>query len=446
MTNRFASLGDALHWLTSSTDYERMRRVRYNADTFSLDRMERLAAALRHPQQCFRTVQVAGTKGKGSTAAMIEAILRAHGLRVGLYTSPHLVDLRERVQINRAWADDDLLRQSIERVADAVDEHLASDRPTFFEMMTAVALLCFAEAPVDVAVLEVGLGGRLDATSVVVPEVCVITPVSLDHMAQLGSDLASIAAEKAGIIKPEMPVIVAPQPAEAMAVIRKAAEQRGAPLLEVAPESVAWQAGFDGGRPVSRIDLAEHGQDYGDLILPIPGRVQAVNAACAVAAAEVMLAEQTNPVAVREALASLDWPGRMQAFPLHPTVLLDGAHNAASVSLLMRALADYYPTGRRVVVFASAADKDIAGMMHVLAEQQADVIFTKTDNPRAAEPDELAAALREQGATALGATTDLAAALARARDAAGPEGVVVVCGSLYLVGEVLARQEELGLS
>ena len=446
MSDRFDTIGDAIAWLTDSTDYERMRRVRYNADTFSLDRMNRLAEALGRPQRRFRSVHIAGTKGKGSTAAMVEAILRHHGQKTGLYTSPHLVDMRERIQIDRQWIDEDLMRRMVGRVADAVDAHLADDCPTYFEMMTAVAFCAFAEAGVETAVLEVGLGGRLDATNIVTPEVTIITPVSIDHTHQLGSDLATIAGEKAGIIKPSVPVVLAPQPPEADAAIRRRADALNASLLPVAGLSLTWKPIRVEGRPAGRITLGDFGPEYHRLVIPLPGRVQATNALCAIVACDWVLGDVMCCRTVREALAALQWPGRMQTFPGKPTVILDGAHNADSLRQLLASAKDYYPNISPVVVFASAADKDIDGMMTVLAESGAGVVFTRTDNPRAALPSELAEAFRAAHGTAIAASDRLSDALVTARTTAGPDGLVLVCGSLYLVGELLADLGACGLA
>jgi dihydrofolate synthase/folylpolyglutamate synthase len=458
MSNRFATYESALAWLTESTDYERMRRVRYNADTFNLDRMQALAAAIGHPERQLRFVHVAGTKGKGSTAAMVEALLRTHGLRTGLFTSPHLVDLRERIQLGRHWIDRDLMRRSTGRVADAVVGPLAELGPTFFELTTAIALAAFVEAAVEVAVMEVGLGGRLDSTNIVTPEVAVITPISLDHIHQLGGTLESIAAEKAGIIKPNVPTVVAPQPAEAMTVIAATAAERHAPLIRVDREvTFDWSPAFDAaGHPTSRVTVRTPHDTYADLALPLAGRVQGANAACAIAAAEVVLGESVSRDKVAASLAGVQWPGRMQTFPGPVTTILDGAHNAASVEQLLAAVGEYYPALPSVVVFASAADKDIDGMMRVLADRRSRVIFTRTNNPRAAAPAELAAALARAGGTTLGTFDDPVAAVHAARNllprpAAGQadratQSLIIICGSLYLVGAVLESPNHFGIA
>ena len=450
MSDRFDSYDAALNYLTESTDYERMRRVRYNADTFNLDRVAALLRAVGHPERQFRSLHIAGTKGKGSTAAMAEAILREHGLRTGLFTSPHLVELRERIQIDRQLVSEDLMRRMIGRVATAVEAECSDQEPTFFEMMTAIAFLCFTESDVDVAVVETGLGGRLDSTNVLEPVATVITSVSIDHTFQLGDDLATIAAEKAGIIKPAAPLVLAPQEAEAERVILDFAATRNAPVIQIGKDvRFDWQKTFLENQPAGRMTIRTPGASYDSLVLPLGGRVQAVNAACAVAAAEVVLAGATDTRKVREGLAGLRWPGRMQAlspaaapWAADVTVILDGAHNADSLRLLCESVGDYYPDQPVAYIFAAASDKDIPGMMKVLSEARAEVVFTRTDNPRAAEPRELAVALTAAGRHALGSAQSWLDALPVACTSLGDRGVIVICGSLYLVGAVLRKYEQ----
>ena len=447
MSDRFDTYEAALDYLTKSTDYERMRRVRYNADTFSLERMNALLDALGRPERLFRSVHIAGTKGKGSTAAMIEAILRRHGLRTGLYTSPHLVDMRERIQIDRQWISQDAMRRHIGSVAVAVEARLAEDVPTYFEQVTAVAFLAFAEARVDVAVVEVGLGGRLDATNVLKPAVAVITSLSMDHTQQLGDTLTAIAREKAGIIKLGIPAVVAPQAAEAATVVRGAAQQLTAPLIEVDKDVTwTWAPAFVEGGPASRVTVRTPRSAYEDLRIPLAGRVQGVNTACAVAAAEVILGDRLDPRKLRAGFADVDWAGRMQAFPGDVTVILDGAHNADSMEKLMEAVRDYYPRERVVWLFACAADKDVAGMLTALARAGAEVVFTRTETARAAEPRDLATQYEALGGRVLGRNDSPAEATATARRALSGRGLIVICGSLYLVGEALAAPDRFGLA
>jgi len=433
----------ALRYLFSATDYEKMRRVRYNADTFSLDRMHRLLEALGSPHRRLRAVHVAGTKGKGSTAAMVHRLAAACGLRAGLYTSPHLVDIRERIQVGDAMIEPDDLAALIRRARPHVDRMRArGDAPTFFEIFTALAFDHFARQAVDLAVAEVGLGGRLDATNVLRPEVAVITAISLDHTAQLGHTLAAIAAEKAGIVKPGVPVVSQPQPAEAARVIARACREAEAPLVRVGRDvTYQWAPAERHGRPGVRFSVRTPAAAYDDLFMPLMGEHQAVNAATALAAAERVpaLAKRLTPDLAREALARLRWPGRMEYVPAAPPMLLDGAHNRASMERLLEALAAHFPNRRVAVVFGAAADKDVDGMLGVLARhpEATSVVFTRTNHPRAAEPDDLAARYAALGGGDAAPVADAAEAVRQARAAAGDDGLVVVCGSLYLVGEVM---------
>lgn len=447
---------DALAWLFSATDYEKMQRVRYNADTFSLQRMRRLLAMLGSPEARPGSVHVAGTKGKGSTAAMVHAIARRAGLRAGLYTSPHLVDIRERIRVGDALVSEAALSALIAAARPHVEQLRADgDPPTFFEIFTALAFRHFADEAVDLAVVEVGLGGRLDATNVLVPDVSIITAVSLDHTFQLGETLAAIAREKAGIVKPGVPVVSQPQPPEAMEVVEAACRAAGAPLERVRQEiAFTWEPAVEAGRRGGRVSIRTPRAEYADLFLPLMGEHQAVNAATAVAAAEragplmtpsPLVAEGTGegearPLGaevVREALAGLRWPGRMEVMGGEPEVILDGAHNRASVEVLLAAVAQHFPGRRAHVVFAAAADKDLDGMLAALAAsgQVAGAVFTRTPNPRAAGPADLAARYDTLGGAGGEAAGDVPSALACAKDRAGPAGLVLVCGSLYLVGE-----------
>jgi len=491
----------ALRYLFTATDYEKMQRVRYNADTFSLDRMEALLGALGSPERRFRSVHVAGTKGKGSTAAILHALALECRLRSGLYTSPHLVDIRERIRVGRDDIPAEALRALVADAQPQVDRmRAAGDPPTFFEIFTALAFRHFADEAVDLAVVEVGLGGRLDATNVLRPDVSVLTSVSIDHTHQLGGTLESIAAEKAGIIKPGVPVVSQPQRPEAMAVIEKASREAAAPLLWVGREvTYTWApAGGTGIRLAVRTPHAA----YDDLFLPLLGEHQAVNAATAIAAAELVgpmaapaagryvtpspsmarreplgrtregggeggaggtdqecpphpsLSRERNvppggrgwavqplsPEVVRAGLRHVRWPGRMELVPGRPDMLLDGAHNRASMERLIEGVARHFPGRPLVFVFAAAADKDIDGMLAVLAEMAggAPVVFTRTDNPRAAAPADLAARFASCGGRGAETAPDSRAALAAARRRTPEGGMAVVCGSLYLVGEVKA--------
>ena len=431
----------ALDYLFAATDYEKMQRVRYNADTFSLDRMRRFLAMLGSPERRLQSVHVAGTKGKGSTAAMVHAMAGACGLAAGLYTSPHLVDLRERIRVGRTDIAPEDLRRLIETARPHIDRMRAEgDPPTFFEIFTGLAFRHFADVGVDLAVVEVGLGGRLDATNVLVPHVSVVTALSLDHTFQLGGTLEAIAGEKAGIIKPGVPVVTHPQPPEAMAVLERTARQAGAPLLAVGREvRYTWGPAEQGGRRGGRVAVTTPRGAYDDLFVPLMGEHQATNAAAAIAAAELAgpLGTRLTSDRVHEALGAIDWPGRMEHLPGTPEIVLDGAHNRDSIERMLEALARHFPARRTVVLFASAADKDVDGMLAVLAGSAvvAGAVFTRTENPRAADPGDLKERFRRLGRDAQ-AFARPPEALRAAAALAGAAGLVAVCGSLYLVGEM----------
>jgi len=428
---------DALRYLFTSTDYEKMQRVRYNADTFSLDRMGRLLEALGSPESRFESIHIAGTKGKGSTAAILHALALECGLNAGLYISPHLVDIRERIRVG--W--EDISREDLRRLIEAARPHIdrmraEGDAPTFFEIFTALAFRRFADVRVDLAIVETGLGGRLDATNVLKPQVSVITAISLDHTHQLGDSLAAIAAEKAGIVKRGVPVVCQPQPAEAVAVIEDTCRRVEAPLVRVGLDvTYAWATAERAG---GRLSVRTPHAAYEDLFLPLMGEHQAVNAATAIAAAELAgpLGERLSPERVRSALAQIRWPGRMEYVPGRPDLLLDGAHNRASMERLFEAVSRHFAGRRIVVVFGCAADKNVDGMLTVLVGLGAPLVFTRTDNPRAASPADLRERFERLGGEEAEAIPDARAALRTAGEKAGPDGLVLVCGSLYLVGEV----------
>jgi dihydrofolate synthase / folylpolyglutamate synthase len=434
---------EALEYLFSTTDYEKMQHARYNADTFSLDRMRRLMARLGSPEQALRSIHIAGTKGKGSTAAMIHALALHCGLKVGLYTSPHLVDLRERIRVGR----DDISPEDLRRLIWGARMHIErmkaeGDAPTFFEILTGLAMRHFVDIKVDLAVMEVGLGGRLDATNVLVPDVGVITAISFDHMAQLGDTLAAIAAEKAGIIKSRVAVVTQPQADEVMDVIEDACRKAGSPLIRVGRDvTYRWEPVCDASRCGGMLSVQMPGATYDDLFIPLMGEHQALNACAAIAAARRVapMAGRLQPKIVREALAAVRWPGRMELVRGTPDLLLDGAHNRASMECLAEGVACHYPGRRVVVVFGAAADKDLDGMMEAVADKMpaAAMLFTRTSTARAADPADLAARFVKAGGGG-GAQTapDVAAALKTAVGLAGTDGLVVFCGSLYLVGEV----------
>lgn len=416
----------------------------FDAETVGLRRTGWLLAALGHPERRYPALHVAGTKGKGSTAAALAAIQQAAGRRVGLYTSPHLHTFRERVQLDGVPIAEDDFAALVSELA-PLNARLAQERPewgeaTAFEVATVLALLAFARWEVSVAVVEVGLGGRLDATNVLLPEVAAITAISLDHTRILGDTLAQIAAEKGGIIKPGRPVVSSPQRPEAAATLERIAAERGSPIFFGGRD---WRVA---GSPHS-FDLSGPWGRYEGLTLSLRGNHQLENAATAVAACWA-LGERglpTSEAAVRAGLAGVAWPGRFEIIHQQPTVVADGAHNVDSAERLAEALRAELEGAPLTLILAIAADKDVEGMVRVLAPLAHTVIATASHNPRAAAPGRIAAAARAAGLPGQRVVEApvVAGALRLALAGAGRHGAICVTGSLYAVAEA---REALGLA
>jgi dihydrofolate synthase/folylpolyglutamate synthase len=438
----FDSYTDALRWLLGLPNWEAAPPgERPQPD---LARPSRLFERLGVAAPPYPTAIVAGTNGKGSTAAMLESILRAAGHRVGLYTQPHLHTYRERIQVGRALIPPEAFAARLARVraasADLETTEPTLGRVTTYEAATALALLHFAEERVDAAVLEVGLGGRLDAVNAVAAPVAVLTPIGLDHMDVLGDTLAAIAAEKADIIKPGGIVVSAVQAPEALAVIARVAAARGAELrlagaVDEAPSlpdgSVSLAVGRDGTRIVGQRDT------YADLQLGLIGDHQWTNATVAVAAGEA-LADRGLAVpsaAVRTGLARVRWPGRLEVLaPGPPMVLVDGAHNPAGAATLAAALERYFPAPRRLLVLGVSSDRDLAGIVAALAPAVAQVYATQARHPRSASRETVGRAVRAAGLP-VKTIPDVAAAIRFAQLQRGAGDLIVVAGSLYVVAE-----------
>jgi dihydrofolate synthase/folylpolyglutamate synthase len=393
-----------------------------------------------NPQDAFPCVLVAGTNGKGSTAAFLASILRRAGLRTGLYTSPHLVRFEERIAVDGEMIPPEDLARITTLIRGHVEEMVARRgedfRPSFFETATAMALRHFKDRRVDAAVLEVGLGGRLDATSVVDAVTCLFAPIDLDHQEFLGNDIRSIAREKAGILKRGSRALTAPQAPEAMEALREAAAERGAALLEA--EKI-WQVLEGEKGTVTLAPRAGPGRRLENLVLSLRGRHQRMNALLAVAAATGLpgIGERISDEAIRSGLAGTRWPGRCEVAGESPTLLLDGAHNPASARALRQFLLESYdPAERKVVmIFGAMQDKDLDGIMEILLPCARRVILARAETPRAADPAVLETLARRHHPSVVRAP-DLRSALDSARSEAGPGGVVCVTGSLYLVGDV----------
>lgn len=409
-----------------------------------LERMRAALEALGHPESSFRALHVAGTNGKGSTCAFAEACLRQAGVKTGLYTSPHLSRFNERIQVEGACiSDEELAARFADTMAALPEELTGPEGLTYFEVATLLAFAHFARVGVEVAVLEVGLGGRLDATNVVMPLACAVTSIGMDHTELLGSTLGAIAGEKAGILKPGVPAIVAPQADEALRTLRAAALRVGAPL-HVLGEAFSYAAAGTG-EPQTMRFFGPRRQLEG-LTPALRGDHQRMNAALAVGLLE-LAGFELSEASLRTGLAQTRWPGRLEELPGSPVVVLDGAHNVEGMTTLVRALDAIYP-GRRVHgVFSALADKPFARMLELLAPRCASVHVTPLASPRAASGAALASAARAGGAAvviehasvadALLAATRSASAPASASATATALGDLVLCaGSLVLIGAV----------
>jgi dihydrofolate synthase / folylpolyglutamate synthase len=406
-----------------------------------LETMATLVRRLGMPQARYRTLHVAGTNGKGSTAAMAAAVLQAAGYRVGLYTSPHLVEFRERIRVNGTMIPEAEVARLTEQLQGLCEPDLA---PTFFECTTAMAFQYFADAQIDIAVLEVGLGGRFDATNVVTPLACAITTIALDHQEYLGTTPASIAFEKAGIIKPHVPVVLGRIADEARRTIEQVARDRAAPLSCLGRDFHAI------GKSADQFAFRGRRVAYDDLHCALHGVHQLDNAACALALleaagpGEVAVTEQ----AVREGLCGVQWEGRLEVTEHRPMTVLDGAHNPAAAAALARYLRSFvrsHPKSRVILVLGMMRDKDHRGFVAPLKTLVDHVILTQADLPRSATVQELQAALRESFPCpdVRPVPSD---ALGRARQLAGPDDLICVTGSLMLVGDVKALFRGYGLS
>jgi dihydrofolate synthase/folylpolyglutamate synthase len=391
---------------------------------FGLENTFKLAALAGNPQEKLHFIHVAGTNGKGSTCAMLESIYRAAGLRVGLFTSPHLVSFRERIQVNRQLIPEQELVRLVEEIQPLLKQFPADNHLTLFEVVTVMALKFFAEQKCDLVIWETGLGGRLDATNIITPLASVITNISLDHQQWLGDTLEKIAAEKAGIIKPGIPVVTATDAPEALAVIEKIARENNALLKIVTAGDVS-------------LRLAR------TLAPPLLGEHQKTNAVLALATVEVLQKQiSVSAETIRAGLAAINWPGRLQLVhrPTGQKILLDGAHNVAGAGALRVALEKHFASTKPGLIFGALQDKHWPDICQLLAPLAEKICAVPVASARTADPRELAAAFQSANPAAeVAVCKTFSEALNAVRDAP----LVVVTGSLYLVGEAL---EQLGLS
>ena len=421
----------ALSYILSFTDYEKLPAFLYTAANFDLRRMAELLQRVGNPHLTSPAIHLAGTKGKGSTAAMIASALSAAGYRTGLYTSPHLHTFRERFTIDGEMIAEEEFSALTERLQPEIDEvnrrHNYGELTTF-EILTALAFAFFGEQRVDFQVLEVGLGGRLDATNVVTPRLAVITSISLDHAAVLGDSLAKIAREKAGIIKPGALVVSAPQPSEAEVVIEEVCRHNRAGLIAVG-RGVTWKK-LTSDLAGQSFEVTGKAGSY-QLTIPLLGEHQLENAATAVAALEALGIGHED---IARGLAQVRWPGRLEVLRHGPLFLVDGAHNADSARRLREAIGEYLTFDRLILIAGASSDKDIAGIVGELAPLSSLIIVTRSRHPRALAPALLLEELERQGAKGEMAES-VSSAVERALAVAKPGDLICATGSLFVAAE-----------
>jgi dihydrofolate synthase / folylpolyglutamate synthase len=428
---------ETLDYLYSFIDYSLQRTFQYSPEKFDLSRMRAFMARLGNPHLAYPVIHVAGTKGKGSVASLCASALHASGLKVGLYTSPHLQDYVERIQVDGEAISHAELAAIVNELKPDIE---AVPELTTFEITTGLAFVYFARKSVEAAVIEVGLGGRLDATNIVDPLVTVITSISYDHTAILGNTLTEIAGEKAGIIKPGKPVVVAPQKEEAERTISRIAAERSAPLIQVGRDYLfsltsrslkgqvfdVWAGGEqEGGEEPVRLDI------------PLLGTHQVDNAATAYAALQVAM-QAGLPVTgagIRSGFESVRWPGRFELLQEEPPIIVDSAHNRDSTLHLRQTLEEYFPGRPTILILGASEDKDIQGMVAELMPRASHVIATQSIHPRAADAAALADSVRQYGRPAE-AVAKVEEALDRALLLADSQGMVVAAGSIFLAAAV----------
>lgn len=439
----FRSYKEAIKYLYARTDYEKQSHLRYNVTTFNLDRMKKLLSRLGNPHKKIATVHIAGTKGKGSTATMLAKMLESNDYTVGLYTSPHVVHLHERIVVNSKMISDSEMLGLLNRIYAPVEKMAENGAPTFFEIMTALAFMYFVDKKVDIAVIETGLGGRLDSTNVIQPKVVGITSLSIDHQSQLGNTISSIAKEKAGVFKRGVPIVTVQQDPEAMRVLKSQAAAVKAPLSATGKD-IDFSYRFETSRehgPHTRICLTTKTSKFEHLRMPLHGKHQAINCGLALAMLDKLKSSGykiDNDKAI-QGLGKVWLPGRMEMICDDPRIMIDAAHNAASIQALMLAIGQNVPYDSMVVIFGCNNDKDIAGMLDKLRYGADKVIFTRSNSAKAMPPEDLADMYTEMCGKMCQTAASLGQALALARSAVGKEDLICITGSFYLIGQAKLR-------
>jgi len=435
----FKKYSDAVKYLLEKTDYEKEKRLSYNITKFNLNRMEKLLSLLGNPHKKTRTVHIAGTKGKGSTATMLAKMLEANNYKVGLYTSPHVTHLHERIMVNSSMITEQEILNLVNRIYKPVEKLSKTEDVTFFEIMTALAFMHFADVKTDISIIETGMGGRLDSTNLIKPEVIGITNISIDHPHQLGNTIESIAKEKAGVFKQGVPIVTIKQHPKAMTVLKNHANAVKAPL-SVTGQDISFSYRFENSReygPHNKICLTTPTSRFEHLRVPLHGKHQAVNCGLALALLDKLKSSgyKIDNEKAAVGLNKVYLAGRMEMICDDPRIMIDGAHNEASIRALIHAIGQNIPYDSMVIIFGCNTDKDIKGMLLQLQYGADKVIFTRSSSIKAASPEDLADMYSEICDKMYQTSLELGEALRLSRSAVGKEDLICITGSFYLIGE-----------
>lgn len=431
---------DTLNYLNSFINYEKVIDYPYTRQVLGLSRINKLLEKLGNPHKDLKAIHITGSKGKGSVACFCASILKEAGLKTGLYTSPHLETFRERIRINDEFISEEEIIELVQTIKPHVEE---TNKPSFFEIYTALAFLYFKKKNVDLAVIEVGLGGRLDATNVINALVCVLTAISFEHTKKLGNTLACIAREKSGIIKEKSVVICSMQEKEVIYMIKQIADFKKAPCYVVGKDISPRNLAGRGAKQIFSIDGIL--KKYGPLEINLFGDHQVINAAAAVGAVEalgfrgIVVSEE----AIQRGLSKAFWPGRIEVVSRQPVIILDGAQNIASASALVKTIKQNFNYNKLILILGISKDKDIGGIIGVLERVCDEVIVTRADLPRAAQPEILASFFGKSKKVTISRSVE--ESVMRAEKISAKDDLILVCGSLFVVAEarkIMAQRQQ----
>lgn len=440
----FNSYKQANEFLLQTTDYEKLTQYKYDTSTFDLKRMEEMMAFAGNPHKKGKCAHITGTKGKGSTATIIASVFKELGLKTGLFTSPHLTYLGERMKVNDRMISQTMFVQLINRVKPYIDRIILKNTtlmPTFFEIVTAIAFLYFEKEKADISVLEVGMGGRLDSTNIIMPEISVITPIGYDHTDRLGHTLNRIAYEKAGIIKEGVPVVSSMQEPEALSVISKTCKEKNVRLYLVGRDIVINDIKVTKRTDVygTECEIRTWRNKYKNIFLPLIGQHQIENCAIAIGALEVLsetgVIKAGNEMVIN-ALTKAKCPARIEVVSENPLVVLDTAHTVSSMKILRESIKENLSFKKLIVVIGLSKDKDIAGVLREIACATDDLILTRTGNPREAAPEQMAVTAKRFYHKKPIVIEDIDEALKEAKKIANKNDLICITGSFFLAGKV----------